>query len=256
MDEVLITVISVRNNGDYMKKNKIIKILLSIVIVICSVFAVYFSLNDPEIKNKTQEEKKQEITEQYEEIGEEVLPDSVILAYQKEFNNNEIIGELEIPNTNLKVPIAHTVDNEFYLNHLLDKSYNTLGSIFLDYRNKIDDRKLIIYGHNSEDIYTEFNMLENYLNESYYQEHSDIYFRTLDDYSHYKIFSVYVAVADYRYINLNFSDFEYNEHLKYLKKQSIYDTGVSVNDGDEIIVLQTCYFEPVGSYLIVVAKKV
>ena len=113
MDEVLITVISVRNNGDYMKKNKIIKILLSIVIVICSVFAVYFSINDPEIKNKTQEEKKQEITEQYEEIGEEVLPDSVILAYQKQFNNNEIMGELEIPNTSLKVPVAHTGDNEF-----------------------------------------------------------------------------------------------------------------------------------------------
>lgn len=256
MEEVLIIVVSVKNNGEDMKKNKKNNLILIVLIIISSVLAVYFSFNDPEIKTKTQEEKKQEITEQYEEISEEVLPDSVILAYKEKFNNEEIIGELEIPNTNLKVPVAHTSDNDFYLNHLLDKSYNTLGSIFLDYRNKVDDRKLIIYGHNSEDIYTEFNMLENYLNESYYQEHSDVYFRTLNDYSRYKIFSVYVAIADYRYINLNFSDLEYNEHLEYLKKQSIYDTGVSVNDGDEIIVLQTCYFDPVGSYLIVAAKKV
>ena len=35
----------------------------------------------------------------------------------------------------------------------------------------------------------------------------------------------------------------------------MYDTSVEVNDED-ILVLQTCYFEPMGSYLIVAAKKV
>lgn len=241
-----------------MKKNKIFRFIIIFLIILSGSLAVYFSLNKQEEKPKTKtpEEKKQEVTEQYEGVYKESEPDQVILDYQKYFNNEEIIGELEIPNTSLKVPVAHTSDNEFYLNHLVDKSPNALGSVFLDYRNKVDDRKIIIYGHNSENVYTEFNMLENYLNKDYYLEHPDIYFRTLNEYAHYKIFSVYVAISDYRYINLQFTTDQYNYHLQYLKEQSAYDTGVSVEDGDELIVLQTCYFNPDGSYLIIVGKKV
>ena len=119
----------------------------------------------------------------------------------------------------------------------------------------VDDRKIIIYGHNSEDIYTEFNLLENYFNFDYYREHQDIYFKTINNNYHYKVFSVFIVINDYRYINLNFSDDEYNKHLKYLKEQSVYDTYIDVNDNDEIIVLQTCYFQPKNSYLVVVGKK-
>ncbi len=245
-----------------MKKNKNVKknliiVILSILIVLSLSFSifVYIKANKKE-ETKTPEEQKEEVTEQYEEISKESDSDQVILDYQKYFNNDEIIGELEIPNTSLKVPVAHTSDNEFYLNHLLDKTPNTLGSVFLDYRNKVDDRKIIIYGHNSQNVYTEFNMLENYLDWNYYLNHSDIYFRTLNERSHYLIFSVYVAIADYRYINLEFTTDQYNYHLQYLKGQSIYDTGISVDSDDEIIVLQTCYFNPVGSYLIIIGKKV
>lgn len=239
------------------EKKKIIIISLVILIILGFSFAIYVYVQEhKKNETKTPEEHKQEVTEQYEEVSKESAPDQVILDYQKYFNNEEIVGELEIPNTSLKVPVAHTVDNDFYLNHLIDRSPNALGSVFLDYRNKVDDRKIIIYGHNSQNVYTEFNVLENYLDWNYYLEHSDIYFRTLNERAHYLIFSVYVAIADYRYINLQFTNDQYNYHLQYLKEQSVYDTGVIVNDGDEIIVLQTCYFNPEGSYLIIVGKKV
>lgn len=231
-----------------MTKNK--KFVVIILFLLIESFCLqYFSNNNEELVPK--EENK---TVDWNFVVKQV-DDKMIDNYRKDYNNQDIIGELVIANSNFKEIVVQTNDNEFYLDHSVDKTYNRLGSIFMDYRNMVDDRKIIIYGHNSEDIYTEFNLLENYLNFDYYREHQDIYFKTINNNYHYKIFSVFIVINDYRYINLNFSDDEYNKHLKYLKEQSVYDTYIDVNDNDEIIVLQTCYFQPKNSYLVVVGKK-
>ncbi len=232
-----------------MTKNK--KFVVIILFLLIESFCLqYFSNNNEELVPK--EENK---TVDWNFVVKQV-DDKTIDNYRKDYNNQDIIGELVIANSNFKEIVVQTNDNEFYLDHSVDKTYNRLGSIFMDYRNMVDDRKIIIYGHNSEDIYTEFNLLENYLNFDYYREHQDIYFKTINNNYHYKVFSVFIVINDYRYINLNFSDDEYNKHLKYLKEQSVYDTYIDVNDNDEIIVLQTCYFQPKNSYLVVVGKKV
>ena len=231
-----------------MTKNK--KFVVIILFLLIESFSLqYFSNNNEELVPK--EENK---TVDWNLVVKQV-DDKTIDNYRKDYNNQDIIGELVIANSNFKEIVVQTNDNEFYLDHSVDKTYNRLGSIFMDYRNMVDDRKIIIYGHNSEDIYTEFNLLENYLNFDYYREHQDIYFKTINNNYHYKVFSVFIVINDYRYINLNFSDDEYNKHLKYLKEQSVYDTYIDVNDNDEIIVLQTCYFQPKNSYLVVVGKK-
>ena len=242
-----------------MKKNKrnnikVIIVSLVILIILGLIFSIFIYVNENK-KDNISEHDKINISDTENDL-EDVLSEQIILNYQKQFNNTDIIGELEIPNTNLKVPVAHTIDNEFYLNHLIDKSPNTIGSVFLDYRNRVNDRKIIVYGHNSQNIYTDFRVLENYLDWNYYLNHSDIYFRTMDKRNHYLIFSVYVATSDYRYINLEFTNDQYGYHLQYLKEQSVYETGINVDGDDEIIVLQTCYYNPMGSYLIIVGKKV
>ncbi len=236
---------------NFMKK-KIFKFVFLIFIL---VFIGLFIYNSDTFKEKKEEYKKTQITIKYETISNSEESNNVILEYQEQFDNTDILGELSIPNTSLKVPVAHTDNNEYYLNHLLDKSYNTLGSIFLDYRNEITDRKILIYGHNSQNTVTEFQMLENYVNKDYYDNHNDIYLKTLDDEYHYKIFSIYIAISDYSHVNLKLDGDKYIKHLDWLKEQSIYDTGVLVFDED-ILVLQTCYYNPTGSYLIVAAKKV
>ena len=103
--------------------------------------------NSDSFKEKKEEYNKKQVTVKYEKIANNVEETNVILEYQKQFNNDDILGELSIPNTNLKVPVAQSSNNEYYLNHLLDKSYNTLGSIFLDYRNNMDnlDKNTINY---------------------------------------------------------------------------------------------------------------
>ncbi len=243
-----------------MKLNNWKKIIVIILVIIGGLSIILLQSS----AKTTQEEQKQkeQITNQYQEITTKIednsteVKETAIEAYQDSFDNPDIIGKLSIENTNLNLPIVQSNDNDYYLNHLLDKSKNSLGSVYLDYRNKTTDRKLIIYGHNSENVYTEFNMLENYINLSYYKNHSIINFETENANYQYKIFSVYIATDDYQHVNLNYSTEDYAKHLTWLKNESLYDTDVEVNTYDNIIVLQTCYYNPQDSYLIVVGKKV
>lgn len=238
-----------------MQKNK--KYFLFLIIILLgafSVFIVYQSHND---KKQERQGKIQE-KELYQSVSieSEEQEENVVKNYQEKFNNPDIVGELSIENTNLKVPVVKGDDNEYYLHHLLDKSTNELGSIFLDFRNNVTDRKILIYGHNSQDIYTEFHLLENYLNKSYYDEHKYITLKTENDSYQYQIFTVYIAKTKLQHVNLNFSDEEYSNHLKWLKSESLYDTGVEITGNDQILVLQTCYFEIADSYVIIGAKKI
>ncbi len=232
------------------------------IIALIIVFVGYLSTTV--LKGTTTEQKEENKKEEVKEIYQEIATSTtkaqedinIIKTYQEKFNNSDIIGELSIENTDLKVPVAQSTDNDYYLNHLLDKSKNSLGSVYLDYRNKTTDRKIIIYGHNSENVYTEFNLLENYLKKSYYESHSKIVFKTESSEYNYQIFSVYIAIDDFQHVNLNYDSTGYANHLNWLKNKSIYNTGVEVSRYDDILILQTCYFDPEGSYLIVAAKKV
>ena len=238
-----------------MKRKVIISSALILLLIGCVSLVTYQSLNN---EDKHDEEEKANEEKIYQDISTLSIEnnENVVLNYQKGFNNTDIIAELSIENTDLVTPVAKGNDNEYYLNHLLDKSRNSLGSVFLDYRNNIDDRKILIYGHNSENVYTEFHLLENYLDEEYYYDHDDITLKTVDNTYNYKIFSIYIATTNLQHVNLNFTDTEYYEHLNWLKNNSIYDTGVTIDPNSEILVLQTCYFGIDNSYVIIAAKKI
>ena len=238
-----------------MKRKVIISSTLILLLIGCVSLVAYQNLNN---EDKHDEEEKATKERIYQDISTLSIEnnENVVLNYQKGFNNTDIIAELSIENTDLVTPVAKGNDNEYYLNHLLDKSRNSLGSVFLDYRNNIDDRKILIYGHNSENVYTEFHLLENYLDEEYYYDHDDITLKTVDNTYNYKIFSIYIATTNLQYVNLNFTDTEYYEHLNWLKNNSIYNTGVTIDPNSEILVLQTCYFGIDNSYVIIAAKKI
>lgn len=238
-----------------MKRKVIISSTLILLLIGCVSLVAYQNLNN---EDKHDEEEKATKERIYQDISTLSIEnnENVVLNYQKGFNNTDIIAELSIENTDLVTPVAKGNDNEYYLNHLLDKSRNSLGSVFLDYRNNIDDRKILIYGHNSENVYTEFHLLENYLDEEYYYDHDDITLKTVDNTYNYKIFSIYIATTNLQHVNLNFTDTEYYEHLNWLKNNSIYNTGVTIDPNSEILVLQTCYFGIDNSYVIIAAKKI
>ena len=85
-----------------------------------------------------------------------------------------------------------------------------------------------------------FKILENYYDQNYIIEHPYVLIKTKDKIRKYEIFSIYVAITDYQYMNVNFDDNSYQEHVKYLKDKSMYEINVNMQNSDNILILQTC----------------
>ena len=57
------------------------------------------------------------------------------------------------------------------------------------------------------------------------------------------------------HMKLSFTEEEYQAHLNYLKENSLYDTEISVSTDDDILLLQTCYYYPENSFIVVAFRK-
>ena len=186
-----------------------------------------------------------------------------IATLKKNYNNNNIVGYVYIPNTDINEVVAQYKDNDFYLNHNLYNNKDAKGSIFLDYRMKINEgKKNIIYGHNSSNLDVPFRELENYYDKNYFEKNRYIYVRSADVINKYEVFSLFVETSDWTYTKVNFeSDEEWLNHINMLKDRSWYDTGVEVNENDRILILQTCshhkdYTKYKNKYFLVISKLV
>ena len=64
--------------------------------------------------------------------------------------NQDIVGWLEIEDTNINYPVLQGKDNEYYMTHNYKKQKSKNGSIFLDkdYDWNIKGNNLLMYGHN------------------------------------------------------------------------------------------------------------
>ena len=184
-----------------------------------------------------------------------------VFNLRKQFNNDDVIGNLSIPGTELEEAVMQSGDNDFYLVHDQYGNYDKYGSIFLDYRCNKDSRKLLIFGHSSTRIHTPFGDLEKYYEKSYYNEHKYIDLVIEDELRKYLIFSVYIETSDFTYMNLNIDDEVYAQNLNSYLQKSLYSTGVEVFPTDEILILQTCsnhqdYQGYEDKFLLIIAKRV
>lgn len=157
--------------------------------------------------------------------------------------NDEIVGWIKVENTNINYPFVQTDNNEYYLTHFIDKSYNKIGTVFLDYRNNINnlDQNNILYAHGRMDK-TMFGSLRNVLRKKWFDETNDknIYLYTENGYYIFKIFSVYKIKTTDDYLKINFNN-NFPKFIKLIKSRSIYDFNVNVENHDKIITLSTCY---------------
>ncbi|WP_346886613.1 class B sortase [Clostridium sp. UBA4395] len=159
--------------------------------------------------------------------------------------NSEVVGWIKIQDTNINYPVVKGKDNEYYLNHNIKKESSASGSIFMDYRNKVNEEDLntIIYGHNMKDG-SMFKTLASYKEEDFLINHPIIELTTLNKTTKWEIFSVYITDTSFNYIRTNFENEEdYGEFLSTMKNKSIHDVGINVTSDDVILTLSTCTYE-------------
>lgn len=158
--------------------------------------------------------------------------------------NNETVGWINVNNTNINYPFVQGINNTYYLNHSFDKSYNSAGWVFMDYRNnkEMNNKNTILYAHGRIDK-TMFGSLYKTQYPAWYQNRSNHIIRisTPSVNMSYQIFSVYKIEEESYYIQTDFtSDSEYLEFLNTIKGRSKYDFNVVLNESDKIITLSTC----------------
>lgn len=158
--------------------------------------------------------------------------------------NNEMVAWLKVNGTSVEYPVVKTTNNDFYLTHSFDKSYNSAGWIFADYKNKLDgtDKNIVIYGHNRRDG-TMFASLKNILKEEWYNnpENQYITLTTVDKNEIYQVFSIYQTEVEDYYITTEFaSDSEFEKLINTVKGRSIKEYETEVTKDDQILTLSTC----------------
>ena len=234
-----------------MKKKNIYYILIVffVFILIYSIFSLYASYLESESIKKESNIGVVSIEEDNNLYKKEIS------SLQTKYNNKDIIGIIEIPGTSIKHAFVRGDNNTYYLDHNLYKTKSKAGSIFMDYRNDFDDRQVNIYGHNSRTYDVPFKDLNNYLDKDYIPSRDLIYITNEDEVIKYKIQFVNVISSD-EHINISFKDsVSFDKHINILREGSLYDKGNSISFDDNILILQTCYLDSYGSYILIVSTK-
>jgi len=172
------------------------------------------------------------------------VPDENPIASAQDFNS-DVVGWITVDGTEIDYPIVQGTDNEFYIDHGIDKKTNRgLGTPFLDYRNSPDfsDFNSILYAHNIQGKQM-FARVLSFKKKDYFDSHCTGTLTTSDSIRKIKFFA-YVPVdsnsALYNTVLITNSDKE--NYLKILLSSATVTDGTSWNKliDKNIILLSTC----------------
>lgn len=186
--------------------------------------------------------------------------------------NSDTIGWITIDGTGIDYPVVQTDNNDYYLNHGFDRSWTSVGTVFLDKNcsiGSLDDpdsetTNLILYGHHTRSK-TMFSELVNYKDLDYYKKHPTITFDTLYKDSEWKIVACMLTNAFSNQDNgqvFAYNTPEFTDDTAFLtwaeecKLRSIIDTNVDVVAGDTMLTLQTCAYDFTEARMVIVARRV
>lgn len=191
----------------------------------------------------------------------------VMLAEFRELyeRNPDIVGWLKMDGTRIEYPVMQNPqDAEFYLKHDFDKKENQSGLPFLDAHSGANGTDIsLIHGHHMKSGWM-FKDLMKYKKESFYREHKTFQFSTLYEKEEYEIVAVILSQVYrksddvfkyYQIEHVNTPD-EFDAYVQSIKQLALYDTGVTAQYGDKLVVLSTCEYSVENGRLAVVARKV
>ena len=250
-------------------KVKLKNLVLFLIIIICITTLIISSKNiinwiidsnktEKQIKEITEiveveeveENENTEIIEQKEEPPKENPYWDYIKMNMINVNFNELKqknpdtkGWIKVNGTNINYPFVQANDNKFYLNHTFNKSYNSAGWVFLDYRNNINElsKNTIIYAHGRLDT-TMFGSLKNILSSGWLNNTNNyvVKLSTETENTLWQVFSVYHIPTTSDYIKVHFSsNEEFTKWAKMLLDRSVHNFNTSIND--QVLTLSTCY---------------
>lgn len=279
---IILKVIQVKKitRTQYRKKRKIKKIIWYILFILCLIIMIFCLVNiliwneDNNTLDKINKDIKDKNVVSKTDGGENVNPpenkeddyfyyikmDMISVNFDElKKKNTDTVGFIKVNGTNVNYPIVQTKDNSYYLNHAFDKSKNSAGWVFADYRNDMInfDKNTIIYGH-SRSNQTVFGSLKKVLNKNWYNNKDNhiIKLSTPTENTLWQIFSIYTIKPESYYITTNFTDDSYKKFLTTIKERSEINFSGTVNNNDKILTLSTCKDAAGTTRLVIHAKLI
>lgn len=231
---------------------KVLKVLL-IIIIFSIGFLLVGYLPNQQIKNNKNEKNKTWVF-----LNKSSHTDERIEVLRKEFGNEDIKAIISSESIGLESIVVQSSDNIYYMDHDVNQKYDKVGSIFIDYRNDFNSKKILIYGHNAQTLETDFGKLEKYLDPTFAKNNPYITLITDDGITTWEIFSVMIVPNNTTsHTRIEFSSVkQLEDHLDWMRTNSKVKFDVSVDINDQLMTLQTCYYEPKDSFLLINLKKV
>lgn len=178
-------------------------------------------------------------------------------------------------------PTGYTGNDVYIWTNWKDMTYdyNILGgSVFMDYRNTLDDQNIIIYGHhfsvgggNDPERIKAFTPLELLLKEENFKGNEKVKLILDNETRTYQIAGIYIfdmTNADhldngqYWRTNYNYEEYSgevqndfYDNYIEFVEENKLYDTGIELTTQDNTLTLQTCIGGSTTEFEILVLKE-
>ncbi len=231
----------------------IIIVVLSILLLITSSIEIINIITPSEnllptevIKPGLTEEEREDLNILFSEDIDFAIP-------RKEYNNNEIVGRIEIPNV-FNLLLTQTKDNDYYIEYNIKKKRSNKGTEFIDFRNTPTDKHINIYGHNSRLYDLPFKKLELFLDKEFFDSNEYLLYQHEEGRRIYKIAAIKKVTTDYEHMKFDSKD--HKEHINKLISNSINSREIEYDENTSIIVLQTCIRQEDGHYYILIGFEV
>lgn len=166
--------------------------------------------------------------------------------------NPDICAWIYSPGTDIDYPVVQGTDNDFYLNHTVNREKSVIGSIFLESRNdgEFRDDVSVLYGHHIRGGRM-FSSLSGYKKPGYYEQHPLLYLYTPQENYQIRLFAGNVLDGADGQFPLTFAgDEERKQWLEDIQSVSTFQPAKEIKaDGDRlwtnrrILALCTCSYE-------------
>lgn len=178
--------------------------------------------------------------------------------------NGDLKGWISIPGTVLSLPVVQGKDNDWYLTHDFYGKQDRHGTIFADCEADLTTGtpNIVLYGHHMRDG-SMFGILKGYREAAFCEEHPSFFLYLSGEEREYEVYAVLrndifegnkapFQYYDYKKIN---DEETFEEYCTILAENAIYDTGVKVQAGDELVTLCTCDYGSADQRLLVVGRR-
>lgn len=199
----------------------------------------------PEIKDNNQNENKN--PEEPSIPNDDTTPKdnrNPIIVALKELND-ETVGWLNVPGTNIDYPVVKAKDNAYYLRHNFKKEKDYNGWVFMNYLNSAEmlDKNTIIFAHNRYYSNIMFGTLNKVGKKAWYQNIKDnlITYSDINKEMKWEVFAAYTVPVTDDYLETNFStDEDFNNFIKMIRSRSVISSDLEIKSTDKILTLSTC----------------